>query len=64
LFRVPEINAAIDRRFVTIGEAADHIRVNEKTIRTWIDTGRLRAHRFSSKTIRIDLAELDALGGA
>jgi excisionase family DNA binding protein len=60
----PVINAAVDQRFLTIGEAAALLRVDEKTIRTWIDTRRLRVRRFSSRIIRIDVADLDALGGA
>jgi excisionase family DNA binding protein len=63
-FAVPEINPAVDCRYATIGEAAAHIKVNERTIRDWMRAGKLASYRFSSRTIRIDLAELDALGGA
>jgi excisionase family DNA binding protein len=61
---LPGINVNVDRRFATIREAAHHIKVNERTIRDWIRAGKLTGHRFSSRTIRVDLAELDALGGA
>jgi excisionase family DNA binding protein len=60
---LPGIND-VDRRFVTIREAANHIKVNERTIRDWIRAGKLTGYRFSPRTIRVDLAELDALGGA
>jgi excisionase family DNA binding protein len=61
---LPGINVKVDRRFATIGEAANRIKVNERTIRDWIKAGKLTGYRFSSRTIRVDLAELDALGGA
>lgn len=61
---LPEINSAVDRRYATISEAADRIRVNQRTVRDWIRAGRLTGYRFSSQIIRVDLNELDRLGGA
>ena len=55
------------RRYVSIGETADHLRVATKTVRSMIDDGRLRAYR-SGRVIRLDLNEVDAamtpFGGA
>jgi excisionase family DNA binding protein len=48
------------RRYVKIGEAADYLGVNERTIRNMISDGRLTAYRGGARLIRIDLDELDA----
>jgi excisionase family DNA binding protein len=53
-----------ERRFAAAAEAADHIRVTQKTIREWIHDGKLPGYRFGPGTIRVDLNELEALGGA
>jgi len=61
---VPDINVNVDRRYATISEAADHIKVTTRTIRDWIIAGRLPGYKFGPQTLRVDLNELDALGGA
>jgi excisionase family DNA binding protein len=43
---------------VTIKQAAESLSVHPNTIRNWIKTGKLKAIRFSSKTIRISADEL------
>jgi excisionase family DNA binding protein len=60
---VPEINSAVDHRYATVGEAAHYVKVHERTIREWIRAGRLTGYRFAPQTLRVDLAQLDALGG-
>jgi excisionase family DNA binding protein len=49
------------RRPATIERAAEHYGVNERTIRRWIASGRLRAYRVGPKLIRVDLDDLDLL---
>jgi excisionase family DNA binding protein len=62
---VPEsIPIVVDRRWATVAEAADRIKVTTKTIRVWIGQGRLTGYRFGPNTVRVDLDELDALGTA
>ena len=44
-----ESRATTDRAFpslLTIKQAAEHLQVSSKTIRRWIDTGDLIAHRL------------------
>jgi excisionase family DNA binding protein len=53
-----------ERRFATAAEAADHIKVTPKAIRDWIKQRRLTGYRFGPGTVRVDLNELEALGGA
>jgi excisionase family DNA binding protein len=61
---VPQINTAVDRRYASIGEAAAYIKVDERTLRGWIKAGRLPEYWFGPGTRRVDLNELDELGGA
>jgi excisionase family DNA binding protein len=51
----------VNRRRVTIAEAAAERGVSQRTIRRYIATGRLPAYRFGSTLIRIDPADLDRL---
>lgn len=44
-----------------IAEAAEHLGVHHRTIRRRIADGSITAHRFGSRLIRIDPAELDRL---
>ena len=48
-------------QWLTIAEAAARLRVSTKTIRRYIDAGRLEVSRVGPKMIRIDVADLDAL---
>lgn len=48
------------RKLITITEAADHCRVNPKTIRRWIIAGRLTGYRAGPRLVRVDQHELDA----
>lgn len=47
------------RNLVSLAEAADYLRCNERTVRRHIATGELTAYRLG-RLIRIDLDELDA----
>ena len=49
------------RHLVSINQAADYASVNPRTIRRRIADGTLTGYRLGSKTIRVDLLELDAL---
>lgn len=50
------------RRFVSLDDAADYLSCSKLTVRRRIAAGELRAYRLGrSRTIRLDLADLDAL---
>jgi excisionase family DNA binding protein len=51
----------IPRRYATISEGAAYARVNAKTIRRFIASGKLAGYHLGSRLIRIDLDELDRL---
>ena len=50
-----------ERTYMTIQEAADYIRVSTKTLRRWMDDGRLIGRYFGPGVIRIRLDDLEAL---
>lgn len=45
----------------TIGQAADYLRLTERSIRRYIAEGKLPALRLGEKHIRIRVADVDAL---
>lgn len=47
---------------ISISEAAELKSVSPLTIRRWIQQGKLRAYRYGPKTIRIRVADLEAMG--
>jgi excisionase family DNA binding protein len=51
----PPVPPAPTRRFATIGEAAVYVRVDPKTVRRWISSGRLTGFRAGPRLIRVDL---------
>lgn len=51
------------RKWLSVSEAAEHLRVHPDTIRALIKAGRVSAVRFG-RSIRIDAAQLDASGVA
>ena len=57
---MPAQTPAPRRRYVSVQAAAEYLGLNERTIREWIRTGRLRGYRNGPKVIRLRLDELDA----
>ncbi|MCT1653667.1 helix-turn-helix domain-containing protein [Brachybacterium muris] len=47
--------------FLTIEEAADWIQVSTKTIRRWIEDGRILAHQLAPGTIRVKASTIENL---
>ena len=45
---------------VSIAAAADHYDVSQQTVRRWIASGRITAHRVGPRLIRVDLDEIEA----
>ena len=43
--------------FLTIAEVAECLKVDERTVRRWIKSGQLRAHKIGG-CVRISLADL------
>ena len=54
--------APIAATWITIQQAADLMSVSTKTVRRLIAGGKLPARRIGTRMIRIDAADLDALG--
>ena len=48
-------------RYITIGDAADHLSVTERTVRNFIARGELTGYRIGTRAIRVDLHEVEAL---
>ncbi len=52
-------NVIVPKAFYSVAEVADLLGVNKRTIRRWIDQGKLVAHRFG-RQLRISRADLEA----
>jgi len=50
----------LDDKMLTIGEVAERIRVNEKTVRNWIASGELPAFPIGKRGYRISETDLRA----
>jgi excisionase family DNA binding protein len=50
----------VDRRYITIGEAADYLALSYRAVQDMIKDGRLRAYRNGARVIRLRLDEVDA----
>lgn len=48
-------------QLATVQEVAEYARVNEKTVRRWIEDGRLTRYTAGARLIRIDLDEVDTM---
>ncbi len=46
---------------IPVGAAAARVSLNPRTIRRYIDIGKLRAYRVGDRSIRVDQADVDAL---
>ena len=58
--RHPDKVGTLARRYITVLEAAEYLRVSERTIRTMVTDGRLVAYRNGTRFVRLDLNEIDA----
>jgi excisionase family DNA binding protein len=47
-------------KLVSIAAAADHYDVSRQTVRRWIASGKITAHRIEPRLIRVDLDEIEA----
>ena len=47
-------------KMVSVAVAADHYDVSRQTVRRWIASGRITAHRIEPRLIRVDLDEIEA----
>jgi excisionase family DNA binding protein len=56
------------RRYVKVAEAAEYLKVTDRTIRQMLADGRLTGYRSGGRLVRLDLNEIDAamkpFGGA
>ena len=48
--------------WLTIAEAAEHLKCSTKSIRRWITAGDLHAQRFGPRLIRIQASSLAGMG--
>ena len=58
---MPAKSLPIARRWITPGEAAEHLGVTDRTIRNYVAAGRLTGYRLGKRAVRLDLDEVDAL---
>jgi excisionase family DNA binding protein len=49
----------MDEEFFTVAEVAERLKMNEQTIRNWIDRGELPAIRLGARRVRVRQADLD-----
>lgn len=52
--------AESQRRYASIGEAAQYLKVADRTIRQMIADGRITGYRSGTRLVRVDLDEIDA----
>lgn len=52
-----------ERDFLTVVEVAELLRLNQQTVRNWIDGGRLQAVRVGERRVRVPRSALDELIG-
>lgn len=51
---------ALDDSFLTVAEVAELLKLNQQTVRNWIDQGSLPAHRVGRR-VRIKRSDLERL---
>ena len=49
------------RQLISLSKAAKAFDISTRTLRRMVDRGELSAHRFTSHTLRIDVADLEAV---
>ena len=60
------MNASKADEYLTVAEIASELKLNQQTIRQWIDQGSLRAVRVGARRVRVLRSDLDRIlaGGA
>jgi len=60
------MNASKADEYLTVAEIATELKLNQQTIRNWIDQGSLRAVRVGARRVRVLRSDLDRMlgGGA
>jgi excisionase family DNA binding protein len=49
----------MNETFLTVAEIADQLRLNQQTVRNWIDRGELAAIRLGARRVRVRASELE-----
>ncbi|WP_431817720.1 helix-turn-helix domain-containing protein [Gordonia jacobaea] len=49
------------KKRLSIAETAEYLGISTKTVRRYIASGRLKAHRLGPRVIRIDVESIEAL---
>lgn len=53
--------SAPQRRYATLKQAADYFQISQRTIRRWVDGGKITGFYFgSNRNLRVDLNEIEA----
>ena len=50
---------SMDETFLTVADIADQLRLNQQTVRNWIDRGELAAIRVGPRRVRVRASELE-----
>lgn len=50
----------MERKFLTVQQAADFLQIKPHTLRAWINQGKVKAYRPTARMLRLDAEELDA----
>ena len=51
----------MNEEWMTIPETARHLGISEKSVRRWVDAGKINAVRVGPRMIRVEVASLDSL---
>jgi excisionase family DNA binding protein len=57
--RRPDETNGNGRRWATVAETAEYLRVSDRAVRLMLNDGRLTSYRLGPRIVRIDLAEVD-----
>ena len=50
----------MEKKYLTVKEAAERLNVQPHTLRAWINQGKVKAYRLTARMLRLDAEELDA----